>query len=153
MGRYLLAMTLSFRVILTGLTLVGGGALAQQPAPPGASLAAAAARRFPQPVRVGDLIGRTVLRPLESRPVLGYVAQVIRSNGAVKIVVSYGGFFGIDATPIAVPADAMVLVGTDLEIVDFTPKQLASFPTYHGSGVVAIAPDDKISMGLARPSH
>ncbi len=153
MGRYLLAMTLSFRLILTSLTLVGGGALAQQPSPPGVSLAAAAALRFPQPVRVGDLIGRTVLRPLESRPVLGYVRQVVRLNDAVKIVVSYGGFFAIGARPIAVPADAMVLVGTDLEIMDFTPKQLARFPTYDGSGAVAIAPDDTIRMGLARPSH
>ena len=46
---------------LVAVWLGGGAALAQQPAPAGMSLAEAAARRFPQPVRVGDLIDRAVL--------------------------------------------------------------------------------------------
>jgi len=45
--------------LLVAMLLTSVGALAQQPAPPGMSLATAAAKRFPQPVRVGDLIGRT----------------------------------------------------------------------------------------------
>ncbi len=96
-------MTLSLRAILAVLMLGSGGALAQQPAPPGMRLATAAARRFPQPVRVGDLINRTVLQPLESRPVLGRVTQIVRSSdGVVKVVIDYGGLFGIGARPIAV---------------------------------------------------
>ena len=43
------------------------------PPPPGMSLTESAAMRFPQPVRVGDLIGREVLRPVESQDVLGRV--------------------------------------------------------------------------------
>ncbi len=137
-----------------GPLLLGGPALAQQPAPPGMSLAEAAAKRFPQPVRVGDLTNRTVLRPLESQPVLGHVAQVVRSgDGAVEIVVRYGGLLGIGARPIAVPADAMALLGADLEIVDLTPAQLSGLPTFDGAGTVPIPPDDTIRVGLARPSH
>jgi hypothetical protein len=45
------------------------------PPPPGMSLAASAAMRFPQPVRVGDLLGREVLQPVESQNVLGTVRQ------------------------------------------------------------------------------
>ncbi len=37
------------------------------PPPPGMSLAESTAMRFPQPVRVGDLLGREVLRPVEVR--------------------------------------------------------------------------------------
>ena len=63
--------------ILVVTVLTGSTAPAQEPAPANTSLAEAAARRFPQPVRVGDLIDRSVLQPLESRPLLGRVAQVV----------------------------------------------------------------------------
>src|SRR5260370_40924371 len=52
---------------------VAGAAHAQSttpggmPPPPGMSLAESAAMRFPQPVRVADLLGRQVLRPVESQ--------------------------------------------------------------------------------------
>ena len=137
-----------------GLFLLGGAALAQQPASPSTSLVTEAARRFPQPVRVGDLIGRTVLRPLESQPVLGHVRQIVRSSdGAVLVVVAYGGLFGLGARPIAVPVEAMALLGADLEIAGFMPAQLRSFPTFDAAGSVPVAPDDTIRVGLARPSH
>ena len=49
---------------------------------------AQAARRFPQPVRVGDLIHRQVLRPVERQTVLGRVDGVARrADGAVLVVV------------------------------------------------------------------
>ena len=119
-----------------------------------ADLAALAARRFPQPVRVGDLINRTVLQPLESRPVLGRVAQVIRiSNGKEEIVMRYGGFLGFGGRYIAVPIEAMALLGNELEVLDYTPAQLNAFPTYTGAGKAPLAADDVIRMGLARPSH
>ncbi len=141
-------------MLVAVMLLVSAAASAQQPAPPGMSLAEAAAKRFPQPVRVGDLIGRTVLRPLESQPVLGHVKQVVRTqDGAVDIVLDYGGLFGIGGRLIAVPVDAMVLLGAEMEVVDFTPKQLDALATFNGNGVTAIQPQDTIRVGLARPSH
>jgi hypothetical protein len=53
---------------------------------------------------------------------------------------------------IAVPLDAMVLLGSELEVLDFTPQQLEHFPIYTGSGTV-IGADQIIHMGLAHPSH
>ena len=117
-------------------------------------LAAAAAKRFPQPVRVGDLIGRTVLRPLESQPVLGHVTQVVRlPDGSVDVVLAYGGLFGVGGRLIAVPADAMALLGDEMEVVEFMPKQLDAFATFDGSDAVALQPQESIRVGLARPSH
>jgi hypothetical protein len=62
------------------------------PPPPGMSLAASTAMRFPQPVRVGDLIDRDVLRPVESQDVLGRVRRLVRDrDGQVMVVVDFGG--------------------------------------------------------------
>jgi hypothetical protein len=144
----------SIGCVLPALLLTSGSVVAQRPAPPDVDLAAFGARRFPQPVRVGDLINRTVLQPLESRPVLGRVAQVIRvSNGKEEIVMRYGGLFGFGGRYVAVPIEAMVLLGNELEVLDYTPQQLNAFPTYTGAGTAPLAFDDVIRMGLARPSH
>ena len=110
------------------------------PPPPGMSLAESAAMRFPQPVRVGDLLGREVLRPVESQDVLGRVRRLVRGgNGQIMVVVDFGGFLGFGTRPIAVPVDAMVLLGQDMEIVAFTPKQLRQFPTFSPSGATDVA--------------
>jgi hypothetical protein len=128
--------------------------LAQQPAPAGMSLAEAAARRFPQPVRVGDLLGRQVLQPLESQPTLGWVHAVVKQpDGTIDVIVDYGGLFGFFSRPIAVPVDGMTLLGHYMEIVDFTPKQLSGFKTFTGGGAAPLPPDSIIRVGLARPSH
>ncbi len=117
------------------------------------SLAEKAAERFPQPVQAGTLLRRTVLEPLESQPVLGHVASVVRAgDGTINVVVNYGGFLGFDTRPIAVPIDAMTLLGDDMEIVNFTPAQLRTFPTFEGAGT-PVPSDQIVHVGLSRPSH
>jgi hypothetical protein len=136
------------------------GAFAQSPTPggmpppPGMSLAKSAAMRFPQPVLVGDLLHRDVLEPVESQNVLGTVQRVVRDgNGTIEVVVNYGGFLGFGTRPIAVPVDAMVLLGQDMEVVAFTPQQLQQFQTFSTGDATPIPPDTTIEMGLAKPSH
>ena len=142
------------RFLMLGFFIVLAPVHAQQPAPPGMSLAASAARRFPQPVRVGDLLERRVLQPLESQPTLGWVQAVVKEpNGVIDVVVDYGGWFGLFARPIAVPVDAMALLGQYMEILDFTPKQLRQFKTFDRTGTTVVPPDSVIRVGLARPSH
>ena len=142
-----------------GLALaVSRAVLAQSPAPggmpPGMSLEASAALRFPQDVRAGDLIGRDVLQPVESQNVLGHVRFLVRDgNGQVMVVVAYGGFLGIGGRLIAVPIDAMVLLGQDVEVAAYTPKQLRRFSTFAESGTVPIPADAVLRVGLAKPSH
>ena len=124
------------------------------PPPPGMSLAESTAMRFPQPVRVGDLIGREVLRPVESQDVLGRVRRLVRDrDGQIMVVVDFGGFLGFGSRPIAVPVDAMVLLGQDMEIVAFTPEQLRRFPTFSPAGTTDVPNDTIIKVGLAKPSH
>ena len=146
--------------MLAALVLMGPPAFAQSrtpggmPPPPGMSLAQSAAMRFPQPVRVGDLLHRDVLQPVESQVLLGTVQQIVRDgDGTVQVVVNYGGFLGFGSRPIAVPVDAMVLVGQDMAIVAFTPKELSKFPTFSANGTTPLPLDSMIKVGLAKPSH
>lgn len=148
------------RNVFGALVLLVGVAHAQSttpggmPPPPGMSLAQSAAMRFPQPVRVGDLLGRDVLRPVESQDVLGHVREVVRdSQGQILVVIDFGGFFGFRSRPIAVPVDAMVLLGQDMEVVAFTPNQLGNFPVFLSSGTTRVPDDAVIKVGLAKPSH
>jgi hypothetical protein len=117
-------------------------------------LAQSAAMRFPQPVRVGDLLGREVLRPLESQDVLGRVRRLVRDgSGQIMVAVDFGGFLGFGSRPIAVPVDAMVLLGQDMEIVAFSPEQLRQFPTFSPAGTTDVPDATIIKVGLAKPSH
>ena len=110
--------------------------------------------RFPQPVRVGDLLHREVLQPVESQNVLGRVRRVVLdSKGTIEVVIDFGGFLGFGTRPIAVPVDAMVLLGEDMEVVAFTPQQLRKFPTFSASGTSPVPADTVIRVGLAKPSH
>ncbi|WP_428487021.1 hypothetical protein [Rhodopila sp.] len=141
-------------LFIVGLLIASTAVQAQQPKPAGMSLTEAAARRFPQPVRVGDLLKRQVLRPLESQPTVGWVRNVVKQpDGSVDVVVDYGGVFGLFTRPIAVPVDAMVLLGHYMEIVDFTPEQLKQFKTFDTASTMPLPPDSIIHVGLARPSH
>jgi len=100
------------RILAVLLLFACTPATAQQAAPPGPTPAARAAARFPQPVRVGDLIRRQVLRPVEQQDVLGRVAGVVRRpDGAVLVVVNLGGVLGFGTRPVAVPVEAVALLG------------------------------------------
>ena len=118
------------------------------------ALSAAAARRFPQPVRVGDLLGKDVLKPVESQPVLGHVAAVVhRPDGGLDVIIHYGGLFGAGSHPIAVPAEAIALVGPSVAAVGFTPEQLDRFPAVPFPHAGTLGPNEEIRLGIVRPFH
>jgi hypothetical protein len=134
--------------------LSGGVALSETPLPTAKELAALMAGRFPQPVRVGDLRDRKVMLPLETHRVLGRVAGIVRlPDGEVDAVLNYGGFLGFGTHPIAVPTDAIALLGVDLVMLGYTPGQLDQLPTFSSVGSTPVPPNDVIRMALTGPSH
>jgi hypothetical protein len=147
------------RILAALLLFACGPTLAQPPAPAGPAKEAAkqterAARRFPQPVRVGDLLRRQVLRPVEQQNVLGRVAGVARRpDGAVLIVVSLGGVLGVGTRPVAVPVEATALLGEHLALLDLTLGQLRALPTFDTAGTTPLSADQTIVVGLTRPFH
>jgi hypothetical protein len=140
----------SRRVVLIGLVLAVP-AWAQPK--PRAAYAEKAARRFPQPVRVGDLIGRQVLEPKEREDVLGRVAAIRRAgDGGLDLIMRHGGVLGIGARLIAVPIEAVGLLGEYVAVLDLTPEELVLLPEAPEQGQ-ALGPDETIRVGLVRPFH
>ena len=139
-------------VLVAGATLLVAAPALALPDP--AALADAAARRFPQPIPAGKLVGRRVLAPEESQPTLGWVRQVVRQgNGQVAVVMSTGGWLGLFTHTVAVPVDATALLGQYLEVVGFAPDEVRGLAPFDAAGSTPVPAGETVRVGLARPSH
>lgn len=106
-------------------------------------------RRFPQAARVGSLIGLPVID--ENARTLGYVREVVRTRqGAVKLIVSTGGWFGWGARLIAVPIEVLGIAGRQLVSLDMAAGDYVTAPTWQRGDEQVIPDPDTISVALAR---
>jgi hypothetical protein len=106
-------------------------------------------RRFPQPVRVGDLIGLPVLDDGDST--IGFVRQVVRTpQGKIKLIVSYSRWFGWFGRPVAVPIEVVGILGRQLASLDMPPSEYAAAPTWQGNDATVLPNDASIRVALAR---
>jgi PRC-barrel domain len=106
-------------------------------------------RRFPQPVRVGDLIGLPVLD--DNSATLGHVRTVVRTkDDRIELIVSYSGFFGWGARPVAVPIEVVGIQGRELASLDMPRDEYAAAPTWHDTGAQALPDDATIKIALSR---
>src|SRR6516164_2123007 len=86
-------------------------------------------KRFPQPARVGDLIGMPVL-DLNSKT-LGSVRRVVRNPaGETQFIVDYSRWWGWFGRPVAVPLEALGIEGGHLVSLDMSPSEYAAAPTW-----------------------
>ena len=105
--------------------------------------------RFPQRVRVGDLIGLPVLDDGDST--LGRVREVVRDpNGRIKLIVGYSKWWGLGGRPVAVPIEVVVILGRQIDSVDMKPAEYAAAPTWVAGTDAPIAPDQIIRIGVGR---
>jgi len=105
--------------------------------------------RFPQPARVGDLIGLPVL-DLDSSTI-GYVRQVVRTpTGRIEFIVVYSRWWGWFGRPVAVPLEAVGIAGRQLVSLDMPTAAYAKAPTWQGAGATALPPDAIVRVALAR---
>lgn len=106
-------------------------------------------RRFPQPVRVGDLIGLPVLN--NNDLTLGFVRQVVRTPaGRINLIVSYSKWFGWFGRPIAVPVEVVAIDGRELVAIDMSPNEFAAAPTWQGNNATVLSNDVSIRVALGR---
>lgn len=106
-------------------------------------------RRFPQPVRVGDLIGLPLLD--DGSRTLGLVRQVVRTpQHKIELIVDYDGWFGWGARPVAVPIEVVGIQGRELASLDMPRAEYAAAPTWQQTSETAIADADSINVALAR---
>jgi hypothetical protein len=106
-------------------------------------------KRFPQPVRVGDLIGLPVLN--QNASTLGHVRQVVRTRrGNIELIVSYSRFWGWFGRPVAVPIEVIGIEGRQLVSLDMDPEEYARAPTWQADDATALPNDATIRIALAR---
>jgi PRC-barrel domain protein len=141
-------------VLLAGL-LAGAPVAAQAPLdmPPKTAMPSGAekrmAMRYPQPVRVGFLIGLPVLD--DDNGTLGYVRAVVRDpQGKIKLIVIYSRWWGWFGRSVAVPLEVVGIFGRQLASLDMKPAEYAMAPTWMVGDEQPIAPDEMIRIALAR---
>jgi len=106
-------------------------------------------KRFPQPVRVGDLIGLPVLN--ENASTLGHVRQVVRTpQGNIQLVVSYSRLWGWFGRPVAVPIEVVGIEGRQLVSLDMDSDEYARAPTWQKNDATELPNDATIRIALAR---
>ena len=106
-------------------------------------------KRFPQPARVGRLIGLPVLG-LNSKT-LGYVQQVVRTPaGEIKFIVSYSRWWGWFGRPVAVPLEVLGIEGRQLVSVDMSPSEYDDAPTWRNVDATPLSTDATVLVALSR---
>jgi hypothetical protein len=105
--------------------------------------------RFPQAVRVGDLIGLAILD--DSSSTLGHVREVVRTgDDKIALIVSYGGLFGWGGRPVAVPIEVVGIQGRELASLDMPRSEYAAAPTWQSADARPLPNDATIKIALAR---
>jgi hypothetical protein len=105
--------------------------------------------RYPQPVRVGDLIGLPLLD--DQARTLGYVREVVRTDESkIQLIVDYDGVFGWHSRPIAVALEVVGIAGRQISSLDMPRNEYASAPTWQGKGAQILPADATIRIALSR---
>jgi len=108
--------------------------------------------RYPQPVRVGDLIGLPLLDA--SHSTLGHVSAVVRTkDDKIALIVAYGGVFGFPhwaTRPVAVPIEVIGIRGRELASLDMPRAEYATAPTWQGSDAAVLPADSTVLVALCR---
>jgi PRC-barrel domain len=106
-------------------------------------------RRFPQPATVVSLIGLPLID--ENARTLGYVRRVVRTRqGAIKLIVAYGGFLGWGARLIAVPIEVIGIAGRQLVSLDMPSSDYIAAPTWQPGDAQVVPDNASIRVALAR---
>ena len=123
-------------VLVGGLPLAAAAqAPVRVPTPEEAAQRARMEKRFPQPVRVGDLIGLPLLD--ERLSTVGRVRDVVRhADGRTWLVLPYGGLFGLDARSIRLPLENAGMLGPQVVALDFPRDAFDKAPTWYGDDAV-----------------
>lgn len=110
-------------------------------------------RRFPQPVKAGDLIGLPVLDDYDLT--IGYVRDVVRtSEGRVVLVVSQGGWLGpwldVGVRLVPVPIEVVAILGRQLAALDMSRAEFATAKTWSPGDGRSIKRTELIQIAVAR---
>lgn len=110
-------------------------------------------RRYPQPVKVGNLIGLPMLDERDNT--YGYIREVARTaDGKIILVVPYRDWLGwapVDwgRKTVAVPIETVAILARQVAALDFSRDDFAAAPAYTGQGS-ALAAGETIRIAVYR---
>lgn len=114
--------------------------------------------RFPQPAKVGHLIGLPVLDGDDST--IGYVQQVTRTpEGKILLIVPYRAWFGWardggplswGRRPVAVPIEVVNILARQINAIDMDRGMFEKAPTWAAGQSEPLLPDETIKIALGR---
>jgi len=105
--------------------------------------------RYPQTVRVGDIVGRPILD--DSASTLGHVRKVVRTDGnKIALIVDYRGFFDWHSRPVAVPLEVVGIAGRHLTSLDMPRRDYIHARTWEDGSGAALPADATIKIALSR---
>ena len=114
--------------------------------------------RFPQPVKVGHLLGLPVLDDKDST--IGYVERVVRTpQDKIQLIVPYGkrfgwlrknALFGGSRRLVAVPIEVVAILALHINAVDMDRPSFDKAPTWVDGQARPIPADEMIKIALGR---
>jgi len=105
--------------------------------------------RFPQKVRVGDLIGLPI-QDYDDR-ILGYVADVARTpDGRIILVMPEGGWFGRGGRPVPIPIETVAILARHLNLLDIPREDLGKLPTWRPADGHSTDRNEIIRIAISR---
>jgi hypothetical protein len=106
-------------------------------------------RRYPQPVKVGDLIGLPLLD--DDDRTLGRVRSVVRTvGGKIQLIVACGSLLGWRQRLVAVPIEVVAIAGRQLAALDMARAEFDAAPAWNDPQSQAIPAGDVIRIALYR---
>lgn len=115
------------------------------------------ARRFPQPIRVGDLVGLPVIDGRDST--IGYVQQVVRTaDGKIRLIVPYARRLGwlragndiLGRRLVPVPIEAVAALGKQVAALDMSREEFDAAAAWEPSQGQPIPPNEIIRIALTK---
>ena len=130
--------------------LVGGAHSPGQQAPDATrSLEERMNARFPQKVRVGDLIGLPI-QDYDDR-ILGYVTDVARTPaGKFILVMPEGGWFGTRGRPVPIPIETVAILARHLNLLEIPRDDVAKLSTWKATDGQSVDRNETIRIAIGR---
>ena len=106
-------------------------------------------RRWPQPVKVGFLIGLPVLDYDDST--IGHVRKVVRgTDGKILLIVAYGRWLNWTKRLVAVPIETVAILARQINALEMTPDDFEKAPNWSDPGGQDIPSDTTIRIAITR---
>ena len=113
---------------------------------------------FPQPTKVGHLIGLPVLDGDDST--IGYVKEVVKDpDGKIKLIVPYaqrfgwardGSLFAPGRRPVAVPIETVAILARQIDALDMDRDAFDKAPTWSPDTAQPIPSNQIIRIAIQR---